>query len=161
LTSEAADKPDMITTQARLLAQQKTFQQVVRFLLMTLLSACLTLALPILFHEVFGVGKEVAVALALAIAFFVNFFTVRIVVFRSAGSPTSEFIRYALTNAAFRISEFLAFFVLHTLLGIYYILVLVFVLGTSFIAKFVFYRFFVFNSPASERNEVSDPEPSR
>ena len=62
----------MITVRARNLSQQKTFQQVIRYLLITLLSAGLTLALPILFHEAFGVRKELAVALALATAFAVE-----------------------------------------------------------------------------------------
>ncbi len=143
------------------MSQQQTFQQVIRFLLMTLLSAGLTLALPILFHEVFGVRKELAVALALAAAFFVNFFTVRIVVFQSVGKPTSEFFRYGLTNAAFRVGEYLLFILLRTIFEIYYILVLAFVLGLSFIAKFIIYRFFVFNTPASERTEVPGPGSSR
>ena len=151
----------MITARARILSPQTTFQQVIRFLLMTLLSAGLTLALPILFHEAFGVPKELAVALALATAFLVNFFTVRIVVFQSVGNPTSEFIRYTLTNAAFRIGEYLLFLLLHAILEIYYILVLGVVLSLSLVAKFILYRFLVFNTPASERNEVPGPGSSR
>ncbi len=151
----------MITVRARNLSQQKTFQQVIRYLLMTLLSAGLTLALPILFHEAFGVRKELAVALALATAFAVNFFTVRIVVFRSAGNPISEFVRYALTNATFRIAEYLLFIILHTVLEIYYILVLGGVLVLSFIVKFIVYRFLVFKTPALDRNEVPGPGSSR
>lgn len=143
------------------MSPQTTFQQVIRFLLMTLLSAGLTLALPILFHEAFGAPKELAVALALATAFVVNFFTVRIVVFRSVGNPASEFIRYTLTNAAFRIGEYFLFILLHAISEMYYILVLGVVLGLSFILKFVLYRFLVFNTPESEQDEVPGPGSSR
>ena len=143
------------------MSQQKTIQQVIRYLWMTLLSAGLTLALPILFHEVLGLSKETAVALALATSFIVNFFTVRIVVFRSSGNPTSEFVRYALTNASFRLGEFLLFLIFHTILEIYYIVVLGFVLGLSFILKFILYRYLVFKAPASGPGEIPGRGSSR
>jgi putative flippase GtrA len=147
----------MIPARARSLTQQKTFRQASRYLWMTLLSAGLTLTLPVLLHEVFALGKEIAVALALATTFFVNFITVRVIVFRSIGNMTSEFVRYVVTNASFRIAEYLLFLLMSTVLDYNYIFILGAVLVLSFILKFILYRIFVFSQPASEPDEVPRP----
>lgn len=128
---------------------------------MTLVSASLTLGLPPLFHEVLGLGEELAVALALGTAFAVNFFTVRIVVFRSFGNPASEFLRYAITNASFRVSEYFLFIIFHLIFDMYYILALVIILLASFVIKFFFYRTFVFHPSESRGHETACPNSSR
>ena len=119
-------------------------QQVYRYLLMTGLSAVVTVGLPALLHEVFGVGEERAVAVSLAVAFCVNFLTARFYIFRSGGHIGGQLVRFALVSAAFRIGEYLAFLVLHTWLGLMYLVALAAILFVSIVLKFFSYRHFVF-----------------
>lgn len=125
---------------------RQTHNQITRYLSMTAISAGITLGVPVLLHEGLSLDEEIAVALALGTAFIVNFVTMRRVVFRSSDHPIPQLLRFAITNIAFRIGEYLLFVILHTLIGLFYMLALGFVLVCSFILKFLCYRVFVFMS---------------
>ena len=131
-----------------------TIHQGIRYLLMTGLSAGITLGLPILLHEGFDVNEEIAVSLALGTSFLINFVTIRVFVFRSIGAPRTELLRFGLTSAGFRIVEYLLFLCLHTLLDLFYVLALGIVLVVSLALKFYCYRVLVFSPVADKGDEL-------
>ena len=127
------------------MSEHPIFGQAVRYLLMTGLSALVTLGIPALLHEVFDVGEELSVAISLVIAFCVNFLTTRLYVFTSDGRVGPQLVRFALVSAGFRLGEYIAFLILHTWLGLMYLVALALVLIVSIVLKFFAYRQFVFD----------------
>ena len=125
---------------------KKTVHQAAYYLLATGLSAAITLGFPALLHELFFVEEEIAIAAGLFVAFIVNFLTTRLLVFRSSGNVTKELSRFVLVSLGFRIGEYLAFLVLHSILGVFYILAMAIVLVISLVLKFLTYRGYVFRS---------------
>jgi putative flippase GtrA len=117
--------------------------EMLRFGMATAVSATITLGLPVLLVEFGGVPERRAVAIALAVAFVVNFVTTRRFVFRSEGRAGGELWRFALTSAGFRLAEYLAFLGLHSL-GMVYFLAQALVLTMSFLLKFLVLRSFVY-----------------
>lgn len=115
----------------------------VRYVAATGLSAVITLGVPILLHEQFGVEERLAVGIALAIAFVVNFVTTRLFVFKSSGNARSELKRFIGVSLAFRLGEYGLFLLLFSL-GIVYYLAQLIVLIISFVLKFLTYRGFVY-----------------
>ncbi len=104
----------------------------------------MNLGLPVLLHEWLGIAERVAVAIALATAFVVNFVVARSYVYRAGGAFGPQVLRFAAASAGFRIAEYLAFLILHAVFGLFYVLALGVVLVVSFGVKFVFYRSYVF-----------------
>ncbi len=116
----------------------------VRYLMMSGLSALLSLGVPFLLHEGFGIRPEIAVACGLAAAFVMNFFTARLFVFKKKGPVSLQLWRFAFVSFAFRSAEYLAFLLLHNALGIQYMIANASVLFLSFCLKFFVYKIFVF-----------------
>ena len=116
-----------------------------RYLIATVLSACVSLILPALLHEFIGIREEIAVAGALITVFIMNFFMIRIFVFRSRSDIKLEFRRFFTVSIGFRIAEYLLFLAIFRILGLNYILSLAISLVISFITKFIVHRKFVFN----------------
>jgi putative flippase GtrA len=114
-----------------------------RYVAATGLSAAITLGIPILLHEQFGVEERLAVGIALAVAFIVNFITTRLFVFKSSGNASSELKRFVGVSVAFRLGEYALFLLLFAFGIVYYIAQLI-VLIISFVAKFLTYRGFVY-----------------
>lgn len=114
-----------------------------RYVAATGLSAAITLGIPILLHEQFRVEERLAVGIALAIAFVVNFITTRLFVFRSSGNARSELKRFVGVSLAFRLGEYGLFLLLFSL-GIVYYLAQLIVLIISFVLKFLTYKRFVY-----------------
>jgi putative flippase GtrA len=113
--------------------------QMVRFGVMTIMSASMTVGLPIVLHELFGVRPEVAAAIAFASAFLLNFLSLRRLVFRSNRGAGHDFVTFLLSSLVFRGGEYLAF--LATLaVHVHYIVGLLSVLTLSALAKFFWYR---------------------
>lgn len=115
-----------------------------RYALATLISAAITLGVPVALHEMLGIDPRIAVAIALATAFAVNFVTTRRFVFKSAGNPRVELRRFTLVSAAFRLGEYGAFLLLMSV-GLVYFVAQVIVLLLSFGLKFFVYRGFVYD----------------
>ena len=126
----------------RLLRSERV-AELFRYGMTSALSAVVTLGLPVLLHEVMGVPDRIAVGVAFAAAFVLNFITTRMFVFKSAGQARDELIRYTLTSAAFRIGEYLAFLVLHALGLVYYVAQVIVVLSTLAL-KFATLKLFVY-----------------
>jgi putative flippase GtrA len=115
-----------------------------RYMVMTAMSAVLSLGVPFVLYEGFSVPPNIAVAVGLAAAFLANFATAKLYVFRKNGSIASQFGRYAFVSVLFRGAEYVAFLLVHDLLGIQYMAALIGVLFTSFLLKFMAYKLFVF-----------------
>ena len=118
-----------------------------RFLQMSGFSFLLNLGLTILLHEVFRLPTELAYAIALLNALVTNFLMMRWYVFSNSGQPlVRQASGFVAASMLFRGLEYLAFLLLHTILGVAYILAIVFVMGVAFVAKFFFYRQCVFGA---------------
>lgn len=133
-----------MTQRAARLARVIPFGEVSRYTQLAVFSAALNLGLPVLLHEWIGLSERVAVALSLTTAFVVNFAVARGYVFRAGGPMGPQVLRFAAASAGFRVAEYAGFLLLHTILGLHYVLALGAVLVVSFGVKFVFYRAFVF-----------------
>jgi putative flippase GtrA len=125
------------------------FRELLRFAVATLISASLTLGLPIVLHEGLAVEQRRAVAIALVIAFIVNFLTTRYFVFRSGGKARDELWRFLGVSLAFRLAEYGLFLLLFSL-GLAYYIAQFIVLALSFVLKFIVQRRFVYRQPGSE-----------
>ena len=115
--------------------------QVARFGLMTAMSAAITVGLPVLLFEVFGVEPRYGTAAAFVVAFLTNFVSLRLLVFRSEASLGRDLRLFVLSSLAFRVVEYGAFLLLSLILGVHYVIALVAVLATSTGSKFLWYRF--------------------
>lgn len=125
-----------------------------RYLVMSGMSAVLSLGLPFLLHEVFAVRPDIAVASGLAAAFVMNFFVARLFVFRKKGPVKKQLGRFALVSFAFRSGEYLAFLFAHSVLGVQYMIATASVLFLSFCLKFFVYKIFVFIHPEKQLQTV-------
>ena len=119
-----------------------------------MLSAGLSIGLTALLHEVLSASPELGYGIALVTVFIVNFLTLRQYIFRDGrGHVGKQLGMHALTSASFRGSEYLGFLVLHTWLGVYYLLAVLIVQTIAFVGKFVVYSRLVFpvrNAPVEE-----------
>lgn len=120
------------------------FFEGLRYLMMSGVSASLSLGVPFILHESFAVRPDLAVAIGLTSAFVVNFFAAKLFVFRKKGSVSAQLSRYTLVSFLFRSGEYLCFLLLHNVLGIQYMIANTSVLTLSFCLKFFVYKIFVF-----------------
>ncbi|WP_294391436.1 GtrA family protein [uncultured Sphingomonas sp.] len=114
--------------------------QILRFGLMTGMSAAITIGLPVLLHEGAGVAPQHGAAIAFGVAFVVNFISLRRLVFRSGNAATRDLLTFVASSLVFRGAEYVCFLMLLTILHVYYVVALIGVLGLSALAKFFWYR---------------------
>ncbi|MBN1513149.1 MAG: methyltransferase domain-containing protein, partial [Phycisphaerae bacterium] len=120
-----------------------------RFGLLAVVSALLSFGLTIGLHELAGVPAYAAYAVALVVTFLVNFAAMRYAVFVAhTGSARGQLALHGLTAISFRAGEYAAFLLLHSCLGLHYVLAMVAIQGLSFLGKFFVYRNVVFRLPA-------------
>ncbi len=118
----------------------------VKFLFLGIASFVLTLVATAFFHEVIRFSEETAYLIAIIIAFICNFFGARFYVFESRSKPLlKQFVQFVGSSLFFRGAEYLAFILLHTVMGVYYLLATCIVMTVSFVCKYLFYRTRVFN----------------
>lgn len=129
------------------MTRRARFAELARYALATLVSAAITLGVPVALHEGLGIDERIAVAIALAMAFVVNFITTRRYVFKSAGNARAELQRFTAVSLAFRLGEYGLFLLLFAL-GIVYYIAQAIVLVLSFVLKFLTYRGFVYGRGA-------------
>jgi putative flippase GtrA len=116
-----------------------------RYLLMSGMSALLSLGVPFALHEGFTVRPDIAVALGLGAAFVVNFIMAKLFVFQRGGSTKTQLGRYTAVSFIFRSGEYLSFLLLNGLFAIHYMVANTSVLFLSFCLKFFVYKMFVFS----------------
>ncbi len=117
--------------------------ELVRFGMLSVASAVVTLGLPILLHEQFGTDPRVAVAVAYLCAFAGNFVVMRFFVFRHSGNAAASLGRFAVSSLVFRGAEYAAFLLLFRAGMVYYLAQFI-VVGVSFGVKFLTMRHIVF-----------------
>ena len=120
---------------------RQTAGQLIRFGMTTILSAIVSLGLPVALHEFLHVDQKAAVGISQLSVLLMNFLTLRLFVFRSSGSMRRDMVRYAASAVAFRALEYLGFVALFELAGLFYVTALVITLFFSTLIKFVWYRF--------------------
>jgi putative flippase GtrA len=123
--------------------KRRSVAEIARFGVATGITACITLGVPVALHEGFSIDERVAVAVALAVAFVVNFFTTRLFVFQSRGDSRQELWRFLGVNLGFRVTEYGLFLLLFSL-GLVYVVAQFIVLALSFVLKFIVQRRFVY-----------------
>jgi putative flippase GtrA len=119
--------------------QSELTRQLGRFGVLTVVSASITVGLPVLLHELWNVSPPRAAAAAFALAFLVNFVSLRTLVFSSRRGAGCDFFMYAMSSLFFRSAEYLAFLGLFAI-HVQYVIALVGVLAVSATAKFFWYR---------------------
>jgi putative flippase GtrA len=122
-------------------ALHRTAGQLMRFAVSTGVSAAVTIGLPALLHELFGIEQRLAVGISQSSALLINFLMIRVFVFRSKRAAPRDLAYYVGSAAAFRGLEYLSFLALFQLAHLYYLTALVLTLGASTLVKFVWYRF--------------------
>lgn len=125
-----------------------------RYGIATLLSAAISMGLPILLHEAAGVEERQAFAIGLFGSFAFNFLSIKLFVFRSAGSTWRQLAVFALSSAVFRFLEYWLFALL-LLLAIPYQACMLITLIVSFAAKFAIQKNLIF----SRRGQQEPPYP--
>lgn len=127
-------------------ARPTTLSRMVRFAGLGAAGFVLNIGITVSLHEWLGAPEELAFAVALAVVFVFSFLTSRYLIFTGAahGDPKKQLLKFALSNAGFRVAEYGGFLVLHTVLRLPYLLAIVAVLGFSFLTKFFTYSTVVF-----------------
>lgn len=123
-----------------------TLSRLVRFAVMGGIGFALNIGITVGLHEGLGAPEELAFGVALAVVFIFSFFTSRYLIFKGAseGDPAKQLVKFAVSNAGFRVAEYVGFLVFHTVLGIPYVVAIVAVLAVSFLTKFFTYSTVVF-----------------
>lgn len=117
----------------------------VRYLAWSGVSFVANVGLSVGLHEVVRLPAEWSFLLALVTMYFVNFCGLRCFVYRSVSQrPVKQFGTYVISASGFRVGEYLAFLIMHTLLGGPYRATVVGVLLASFLCKYAFYKYVVF-----------------
>lgn len=127
-------------------ARSTTVGRFARFAAMGAIGFSLNIAVTVSLHEWSGAPEELAFAVALVVVFVVSFLAGRYMIFEGASSAraTKQLGKFAVWNGGFRFAEYTGFLVLHTILGLPYLLTIVTVLGVSFLTKFLAYSTVVF-----------------
>jgi hypothetical protein len=129
---------------ARLLFEDSSLP---RWTLFSVFSFLFVLGLTSLLHQVLGVNDRVAFLIPLIGVFFLNFFTMRYVVYgRPSRTIGSQFLAYTFSAAGFRAIEYAAYWISLEFFSLHYLIAITLILPTSFLLKYLFYRFAVFGS---------------
>jgi putative flippase GtrA len=117
-----------------------------KFGLLGALSLIVNLAVTTGLHELLGAAEETAFAVALATVLAMNFALCRYFVFERAseGDAGRQLSLFVISSLGFRGVELLAFFVVHTFLGVQYVVAILSILATSVLVKYLFFRSVVF-----------------
>lgn len=117
-----------------------------RFANLGVLSFFLVVGLTAGFHELAGFGEESAYLSALVIAFCTNFLGARYYVYQATHAPIGgQLLRFLGSSIGFRAAEFVSFVLLHSVVGIQYLLVVGAIMIVSFVLKYLFFRNYVFS----------------
>lgn len=116
-----------------------------RFVVLSGLSFFTTLGVTWIVVEWLDLAAEFGYLAALIVALLQNFSGMRWYVYPGSTLPVfPQFTAFIISSFGFRALEYLAFLVLHTWLGFYYLGVILGIMFFSAGAKFVFYRLAVF-----------------
>jgi putative flippase GtrA len=117
-----------------------------RFLVLGVLSFSTNLGITAGLHEILGVSPEVAFAIALVIAFCMNFSLMRWWVFRGTERPImDQLVGFGVSSLFFRGTEYVGYLFLYRIANVRYLTAAVAVLGASFVVKYVVYNSWLFS----------------
>lgn len=123
--------------------------RLVRFAVTGGLAFGLNLSITVSLRELLGVSEELAFAVALVTVFLFTFASCRYFIFAGVGgSVRRQLVLFAVSSLGFRCAEYVGFLVLHSAIGVGYIVAVVAVLAVSFVSKFVYYKAVVFVDPS-------------
>jgi len=120
--------------------------QSIRFSILVLVGVVTNISIAFGLYYI-GFSESISFAIALAVAYVVNFSGCRWFVFISTQVPLgTQFFQYAITNGSFRVLEYVSLLLLSAFeIGTYHTRVLS-VLATSFVFKYFVYRKYVFHN---------------
>lgn len=118
--------------------------QIIRFVGATVLSTIVSVGGAVALKEIIGIAETKAVAISLTAAFVFNFLTMRYFVFRSRTQPIKQLLHFGVSSAGFRVAEYAIFYIIYDLLGLNYLVCLIFALTLSFICKYLYHSQFTF-----------------
>lgn len=122
-----------------------------RFVAATLISLAVSFGVTIALHELLGASEELAYAAALFLVYLLNFAFLRWWIYGLRLGPiVPQFLFYSASAVGFRAAEYGVFLVLHTWLGMQYLLAMALVQGASFLTKFFYYGSVVFRRRHAE-----------
>jgi putative flippase GtrA len=138
-------------------AEKSLSDQALRYLLLSGLSFGGNLGLTVLLHEWIGLSSLVAVPIAMVFVTLLNFVTLKLFIFNHGEQGWAKQLGgFVASIAAFRVTEYAAFVVIHGLLGTPYVIAYASILTASAVCKFLFLRNILFAGP---RPPVSLTEP--
>ncbi len=121
------------------------WSRLVRFAVTGGLAFALNLSITVSMHELLGVSEELAFAVALVTVFVFTFASCRYFIFPGVGgSMRRQIVLFAVSSLGFRCAEYVAFLVVHSVIGVGYVVAVVAVLAVSFVSKFIYYTAVVF-----------------
>ena len=111
-------------------------------------------------HELVGLSETLAPAVALVLAFAINFALLRVWVFPGQEAPLGrQLLETAITSAIFRALEYGVFLGFHLGLGINYLIATGASVCLSALGKYFVYREIVFSRSRSRSASAGDPPP--
>ncbi len=115
--------------------------------ILSLISFVLIYTFTIIGHELAALSEEAAYAVTLVSVFIFNFMMMRHWVYadqKEGTDPWKQFIHTVFASVCFRSLEYITFILLHTLLGVHYLIAIGCVMAIWFFIKFFYYREKVF-----------------
>lgn len=130
------------------------FARFLRFGALGVASFFANLGITVALHDLLGTSAEVAYAVALVTVMIMNFLLCRYVVFDAGnGSFRAQAVQFLAGACLFRGAEYVGFLVLHSLLGLQYVVAIVVVQVLAFLGKFAYFSRGAFRVPG-ETTEV-------
>jgi putative flippase GtrA len=127
-----------------------------RYAVASAFSFAFVIACTAVLHELAGLSQTLSPALALALAFVVNFTLLRAWVFPGQSAPVGrQMAETALASVLFRVLEYGLFLIAHLGLGIDYLVATGASVCVSALGKFFVYREIVFNRARARSASVS------
>ena len=119
-------------------------EQISKFVLLVPVSMGLTILITALLHEKFIVPVRISYAIGLLSAILANFYFCRKIIFESNKKMLGQLIVFITSSFFFRGIEYGSFLLQEKIVGLPYMVAIIFIHTISFWAKFMFYRTFVF-----------------
>ena len=131
-----------------------------RYVVASAFSFVFVIAATAALHELVGLSETLAPAVALVLAFAINFALLRLWVFPGQEAALGrQLLETAITSAIFRALEYGVFLAFHLGLGINYLIATGASVCLSALAKYFVYREIVFSRSRSRSASASEPPP--
>lgn len=126
-----------------------------RYVLAAPLSASLAILIPNLLARGININKDNAFYISLAVLFFINFFISYHFVFRQTKAMKNQLIKYTIAAILFRWLDATWYKVYSIFTDMNYELIIILSIGTTFIIKYIAYKFLIFSKAAYQQSNLS------